>query len=498
MTATQTKPLDSSSDDAGLVFSTSSGASGHYETASEDRVPLSQKLLYGAAGVALIPGMQLIDRLAQVVLNMGLGMSPTLIGLAMFVFRIWDAFTDPYFGNLSDNHRSKWGRRKPFIVVGGILCAITFPAMWMMGRDWSPTVAMAWFIIAGLAYYTALTIYTVPYFSLAAEMTADTHERTSVIGVRAIIFNIVTFFMGWLFWFLELDIFTDKLDGMRWLAIITSVAFVTFGILPMLKVKEPFYEQAAKQEETPLLESFKVTVKNRLFIILVSMMLLMTLGMQTVGTLGYYVNKYYVFHGDDKQASLIAGYGGTLFIALGTATIPLFVWLSKKFGKITALYINAFGFLAATLSQWFLITPDHPYWQIISAGAIGPVVTGIWIILPSMQTDVIDADELATGKRREGSFSAIMGWVQQLGFAASVLLAGLILDFSGFDVALDGAQSVATLTKMRALYVFFPIAMAAGMIILIRYYPLTEERCREIRLELEARRGKVTGSQDAV
>lgn len=467
-----------------------------YPTAPEDRVALSQKIYYGLAGVALIPGMQLIDRLAQVVLNMGLGISPTMVGLAMSIFRIWDAFTDPYFGNVSDNYRSKWGRRKPFIVVGGVLCALSFPAMWMMSRDWSPTAALSFFIVAGLVYYTALTIYSVPYFCLPAEMTPDTHERTNVIGVRAIVFNIVTFFMGWLFWFIELDIFTDKLDGMRWLSILTAVAFVTFGILPMLRVKEPFYAQAAKQEATPLLESFRITIKNRLFIVLVSMMLLMTLGMQTVGTLGYYVSKYYVFHGDDKQAALIAGYGGTLFIAFGTATIPLFIWLSKKYGKITALYINAFGFLAATLSQWFLITPEHPYWQIISAAAVGPVVTGIWIILPSMQTDVIDADELETGRRREGSFSSIMGWVQKLGFALSVLLAGIILDASGFDVALNANQSAETLTNMRVLFVFFPIVMAAGMIALIRFYPLNEERCHEIRMELERRRGKLTGTAE--
>ncbi len=467
----------------------------HYATALEDKVAVSQKVYYALAGVALIPGMQLIDRLAQVVLNMGLGIAPTLVGVAMFIFRIWDAFTDPYFGNMSDNHRSKWGRRKPFIVVGGLLCAITFPLMWIMPRDWSQGVTMTLFILAGLAYYTALTIYTVPYFSLAAEMTPDTHERTSVIGVRAIVFNVVTFFMGWLFWFLELDVFGgDKVVGMRWLAGITSVAFITFGIIPMLKVKEPFYQTASTQNTTPLWESFKVTVKNRLFVILVSMMLLMTLGMQTVGTLGYYVSKYYVFHGDDKETALVAGYGGTLFIGLGTLSIPLFIWLSKKYGKITALHINAFGFLAATLSQWFLITPEHPYWQIISAAAVGPVVTGIWIILPSMQTDVIDADELATGRRREGSFSAIMGWVQKLGFALSVLLAGVILDVSGFDVALGAEQTEGTLTLMRGLFVFFPLVMAGAMIVLIRFYPLNEERCHEIRVELEQRRGKLTGT----
>lgn len=470
----------------------------HYATAPEDKVAVSQKVYYALAGVALIPGMQLIDRLAQVVLNMGLGIAPTLVGVAMFIFRIWDAFAGPYFGNLSDNYRSKWGRRKPFIVVGGILCAITLPLMWIMPRSWSQEAMMAFFIVAGLAYNTALTIYTIPYFSLAAEMTPDTHERTSVIGVRAIVFNIVTFFMGWLFWFLELDIFGgDKVFAMRCLAVMTSVAFITFGIIPMMKVKEPYYQSAATQDSTPLWDSFKVTVKNPLFVILVSMMLLMTLGMQTVGTLGYYVSKYYVFHGDDKETALVAGYGGTLFIGLGTASIPLFIWLSKKYGKITALYINSFGFLVATLSQWFLITPEHPYWQIISAAAVGPVVTGIWIILPSMQTDVIDADELETGRRREGSFSAIMGWVQQLGFALSVLLAGVILDVSGFDVALGAGQSEGTLTWMRGLFVFFPIAMACGMIALIRFYPLTEERCHEIRLELEQRRGKLTGTAES-
>lgn len=469
----------------------------HYPTAPEDKVATSQKIYYALAGIALIPAMQLIDRLAQVVLNMGLGIAPTMVGVAMFIFRLWDAFTDPYFGNMSDNYRSKWGRRKPFIVVGGILCALTFPLMWLMPRDWSHTVGISYFIVVGLAFYTALTIYTVPYFSLAAEMTPDTHERTSVIGVRAIVFNLVTLLLGWGYWFLERPMFEgDMLLGMQWIAGMTTVALLTFGILPMMRVKEPFYEQASEQEPTPLIESFKVTIQNRLFVILVSMMLLMTLGMQTVGTLGFYVSKYYVFHGNGDEAGLVAGYGGTVFIVLGTVTIPFFIWLSKKYGKITALYVNSFGFLAATLSQWFLITPEHPYWQIISAGAVGPVVTGIWIILPSMQTDVIDADELETGRRREGSFSAIMGWVQKLGFALSVLLAGVILDVSGFDIALEADQTDETLTMMRALFVFFPIAMAGAMIALIRFYPLSEDRCHEIRLELEERRGKLKGTAE--
>ena len=128
----------------------------HYKTAPEDKVALSQKLLYSAATVAIIPGMQIIERIAQVVLNICLGINPTLIGVGIAIFRVWDAFTDPFMGNLSDNCRSRWGRRRPFIVVGGVLCALTFPLMWLMSRDWTPWTAFLYFAVS----YTHLTLPT--------------------------------------------------------------------------------------------------------------------------------------------------------------------------------------------------------------------------------------------------------------------------------------------------------------------------------------------------
>lgn len=467
----------------------------HYKTKPEDKVALSQKWLYSLASLALIPGMQIIDRIALVVLNIGLKIDPALSGLAMAVFRLWDAFTDPFVGNLSDNYRSKWGRRKPFIVVGGILCALTFPLIWMMSREWSPMTTVIYFIGVGLAYYTALTIYSVPYFSLVCEMTPDTHERTNVLGFRQVVINVVTIGMGWLLWFITLDCFTDELEGTRWLAGITSLLFLTFGILPMLYVKEPFYGQAEKQDKVPFWESCRVTLTNWVAMLLVTMMLLMTIGMQSVGTIGFYVSAYYVFGGDKSSAGLVAGYAGTAMMIFSTITIPLFTWLSKKYGKINTLYVCGVGYLLATLSQWWLITPEHPYWQIISTALIGPAVTGTWLILPSMQTDVVDYDELKTGQRREGAYTAILGWIQKLGFTLSAVLAGVILEISGFDVALEGNQTADTLFKMRSLFIFFPIGMAAVMLILVRFYPLGEERCHEIRMELERRRGELHGTK---
>lgn len=465
-------------------------SSPHYTTATSDKVPLSQKWLYSLATVALIPGMQVIDRIAQVVLNVGLSVDPMLIGVALAIFRL-DAFFDPMIGAWSDNCRSRWGRRKPFIVFGGVLCAATFPLMWMMSREWAPMTIFYYFVATGLVYYLALSIYSVPYWSLSAEMTSDTHERTNVIAFRGVVINVVTIAMGWLLWFVTLGCFKDMLEGTRWLAFATAGLFVTFGVIPMLFVKEPFYEQASKQKKISVWESLKDSLSNRTFIVLVAMMLLMTLGMQSVGTLGLYVSIYYVFSGDKAAAGLVSGYAGTAMMVLSIVTIPLFAWMAKKFGKVPALYACGTGYLLATLSQWFLVTPAHPYWQIASTALIGPVVTGVWIILPSMQTDVIDYDELLTGYRREGSFTAILGWIQKLGFALSVFLAGVILDVSGFEIALEAAQTPETLRMMRILFVFFPVVMAIAMLLLVRFYPLNERRCHEIRQKLEARRGVI-------
>ncbi|QQE11479.1 MFS transporter [Planctomycetota bacterium] len=464
--------------------------SDHYQIKPEDKVSFSQRMYYSLPSFAFIPGMQTIDRIALVVLNMGLGINPTLVSLAMFVFRIWDGFTDPFMGNISDNCRSKWGRRRPFIILGAILCAVTFPLLWMMSREWSHMMIIIYFIGIGLAYYTAVTIFTVPYFSLITEMTPDTHERTNVLGFRQVVVKLVTIGMGWINWFITLEIFSDELEGIRWFAGITCLLFLVFGILPVLFIKEPFFEQAKKQAKIPLWQSIKVTLTNKHAMLLVAMMLMMTIGMQTVGTLGFYVSTYFVFGGDKAEAGKIAGIAGTSAMIFSVLTIPLFTWLSREYGKKVALYVNGILFLFATASQWFLVIPEHPYWQIISGTLVGPAVTGVWLILPSMQTDVVDEDELNTGCRREGSYTAVLGWIQKMGFALSVFLSGAILDFSGYDAALD-QQPTDTLMNMRVLFVFFPIVMAAIMIALIHFYPLNEKRCLEIRERLEARRGEI-------
>lgn len=463
----------------------------HYQTKPEDRVRNLEKFTYSLGAIPLGSGMQSINRMANIIFNMCLGVDPRLIGIAMFVFRMWDAVTDPVMGAISDNTRSKWGRRKPYLVLGSILCAFVFPFVWMCSRDWSEMAIFTWFMVTAIIYYTCYTIFSVPYLSLAVEMTPDYHERTRLISLRAFMNKIVSIGIGWLFAIVTLDHFTDELEGMRWVSLVIAALFVIFGVIPAIFSKERFYRQASKQKKVSLVESVKYTMSSKPFLMLLSMVILMVVATMMVSQLGVYLTTYYVFGGDKPASAIIVGWSGTAGMIISMISIPIFNFISTHLGKTRALFINLAVLLVATLSKWVLVNPDHPWWMVINAAMIGPGVTGVWLLLPSMQADICDYDELQTGNRREGSYSSVMSWVNKTGLSISMLVSGFILSATGFDVELGGAQAESTFLWMRILYCLVPTAMVLIIMAILIRYPLTEERCHEVRAELEARRGTV-------
>ena len=462
-----------------------------HQTKPEDRVSLSEKITYALGAVPLGTGMQVINRMSDIVFNMCLGVSPALIGTAMFIFRMWDAVTDPIMGSISDNTRWKWGRRRPFLVLGSVLCAIVFPLIWMVGRDWSKTVIFGYYLVFSLIFYTCYTIFSVPYLSLATEMTPDYHERTRIISMRALFNKFVAIGTGWLFSLVTLSIFKDELHGMRWLSWGISLLFIVFGILPALFTKERFQKQASQQQRTSLIQSIKITMSSRPYLLLLSMVILMVLAAALPGGLGLYLNVYYVCAADRAAAALMIGYGTTGAMIASIISIPIYTALSRRLGKTTALKINLWFFLVANLLNWVLVNPDHPSWLVINYILQGPAITGVWILLPSMQTDICDWDELNTGRRREGSYSSVMSWINKTGLSLASLISGIILVSTGFNVAFGAEQPANTFLMMRILYFLLPTAANILILFILQKYPLTEQRCHEIRAELEARRGTV-------
>ncbi|MFT6520180.1 MAG: GPH family glycoside/pentoside/hexuronide:cation symporter, partial [Candidatus Azotimanducaceae bacterium] len=190
----------------------------HYETAPEDRITLFNKLIYGIGAfvnnllAAAIGGL-------LIVLNLGLGMNPALVGLLAALPRLTDALTDPLMGYLSDHTTSRWGRRRPYIFVGAILAGIAFALLWQLPRGHSESFYFWFFLLGSLVFYLAYTVFATPWVALGYELTPDYHERTRLMGVQNFMGQLAYVVSPWFLLIMQAEYFDDIVDGASYLAI---------------------------------------------------------------------------------------------------------------------------------------------------------------------------------------------------------------------------------------------------------------------------------------
>lgn len=432
-----------------------------------------------------------ISQMANPVFNDCLGVDPRWIGLILGGSRVWDAVTDPLMGNITDNTRSRWGRRAPWIALSAILCAVPFSAIWLFPRGMSDVFYLTWFLVAALLFYVGSTVFSVPYLALGMELTPDYHERTSVIAYRTIIAQFGGVVVSSMFWLTSLPRWADRAEGMRYVGIGAGLLILIVTLIPAFTAREhpSLRDIQKKQDKVHLITSIKETVRHKPFLLLIGITVFGLLGLQMVNALGYYVGVYYVFQGDKGPASgralAMMGYG----YQIGTViAIPILTWISKKIGKKKTMQGALILGILGTFSKWFCFNPDHPQLIVIPALIMSAGMAGVWTLINAMIPDVVDVDELQTGQRREGMFSAIYGWSFKLGIALALILAGFVLNGTGFDASLGKDQTDQTILLMRILFIAIPATGIGIGYILMSMYSLTEERSYEVRKELEVRR----------
>lgn len=468
--------------------------------APEDRVPVVQKICYGA-GVSVSGFMNALPvNMFMPVFNIALGINPALLGIVLMVYRAWDAVTDAVMGNLSDNVRTPWGRRRPFIVVGAVLAGIMMPLFWQVSPHWSQPVMIAYIVVMGLLLYTCTTIWGMPYYSLGMELTPDYNERTRIMAVRSVFEKLMAIFSGWMLALASLEIFADPAtgepdlaNGVRHISWLAGLIVIVLGMLPGLFVKERYYtKEASKQAKISLFKSLKMTLSNRPFLYLMVAYLLNFVGLLMTVSLGQYLCIYYVCGGDLQQAGIIQGLRGTLMFGAGILGIPLWAWVSQKIGKKHTLgVIILMGYARSALTQ-ICYTPEHPYLMILPDLFMAAFGSALWMLVPSMVADIADYDELHTGERREGSYSSVSSWLLKLAGTLTVGLSGLILVKTGFDVTEYGnSQPPAVLQRMMNVHIFLPAVFWTVALVCLLRYSLTHQMMLDIRQKLETRRGKV-------
>lgn len=463
---------------------------------SSGKIPFLQKIIYGLGALinnllsAAIGGM-------VIVLNLGLGMNPALVGLVSALPRLTDAITDPLMGYISDHTKSKWGRRRPYIFWGAIASGICFALLWQLPIGKSENFYFWYFLAGSFIFYLAYTMFATPWVALGYELTPDYHERTRLMATQNFMGQLAYLIAPWFLWFMQNDmLFDDMIAGAAWLALIIGAFTICVGILPAIFLKEPIkHVQAGPipgEQFNPgvksFFEGFAKTVKFRPFLLLCGATFLVFNGFMMVASFQSYVIIYYIFGGDTSMGAQYAGWSGTLAAISTFIVIFVVTSFSTHFDKRKAFFfaigLSAFGYVL----KWFCYTPDYPLLMLLPVPFIAFGLGGLFTLMGSMIADVCDMDELNTYERREGMFGSIYWWVVKLGMAAALAAGGFLLNATGFDVALGGAQTADTIVLMRMFDAFIPAVCSIIAILLVYWYPITEEKAHEVRLSLEARR----------
>jgi Na+/melibiose symporter-like transporter len=461
-----------------------------------DRLPASTKVAYAMGGTTDIFGHWLYNGLVDPVFNVFLGVSPTRVAIVRAVMLAVDAVSGPLFGWLSDNTRSRWGRRRPYILVGSILSGIGLPCLFLARSTWTADQVF-WFMLGSAVLFSPIiAAYNTPYQSLGAELTPDYNERTTVMAYRGFTQKAAGAALQFGLWFATRPMWNDPITGKpdiargaMWWAAIAGLWMALSGVANVIFVKERYYEKAKNQGKAGP-SMFVDAVRCKPFLILLGTALVYAIPTTLVGTLGFYALTYHVFGGDMTAAAPTHAANGVAYMVAGFAGILAAKKLAAMIGKQKTLLATLSIGLLAFASAWWCYTPEAPWLSNIATGLNGFSATGLWVVLPSMQVDVVDYDELNSGKRREGAYASTFSLFVKFGMVLSMVIGGPLLELTGFDAKLP-VQSANAILGIRGLFVGIPVLALLIAIVLVRLYPLGTERMAQIRRDLEARRGTV-------
>ncbi len=465
------------------------------ETARK-HIPLPKKWGYATGALADNLIMNGFSALVLPVYNIGLFVNPVLLGWAMAIPRFFDAITDPLMGNLSDNTRSRWGRRRPYIVAGIIASVILLPILWLSpsSNDWT---VFWWLTIFGVLYFFAYTVFIIPYQALGFEMTTDYAERTRLLQWPNYFGLTASFIMPWLPRMIELDRFGGPVNGAIWVSVGMGVIILAAGLLPAIVGRE--IARAEEQEKIKLLDAVKLTLKNRAFLIVILANVTMLTGLATFVNLSLYVNIFYIYDGDRNAGTALAGVAGSVYAGVSYLSVILATFIATRLGKKPACMVLLCLTLIGVSSFWWTLRPDMPYLQLVSTVMVGFGLQGSWMMFFTMIGDVCEEDERENGMRREGIFSAVGGFSRKMSVAVASVLGGTVLGLIRFDAeaAAGGALDPAVLERLKMAFVFGQASVVVVGLILLAFYPISRARAEETqRVLAQRRKSHAQGSVD--
>jgi sugar (glycoside-pentoside-hexuronide) transporter len=447
--------------------------------ASETAPPLGplRKITYSLGDVTLNTALSALTIVyAQYFLVQIADVRAVLAGAIPLIGRTVDAFFDPLMGRISDRTRWRAGRRRPWFLIGALPYGLSFAGLF---AAWPGEGAAALFLAYAGVYVANVvfsTILAVPYMSLLPEMALGYDERTSANVYRQI----------------------GAVSGVLLTALVVQPLVALFGggaagwagagavlgawvAVPWIGVHRVSFERAGFRREVSLgfVAGLRRVASHRAYRRLLGLFLAARIALDVAGALFLFYFTYWLGRSGDFSV------GVALLLVTGMAALPLWLAWARRVEKRVVFAAGAAWWIVVQLGL-LVLGPEHPRWLAFVVVALAGIGYTIVDLMPwSMLGDVIDADELETGERREGVYAGLFTFTRKLGGALGVALAGVVLDLAGFVPGRE--QPPGAILAIRGLTALAPIGLLAVAVAVSRSYPIGRERHARITEALARR-----------
>lgn len=472
-------------------------------TLSSDHLPTWKKLIFGAGDWSISSFGTLRQIFYAIFLTDVVGLDARLASVAALLGVIWDAVNDPLVGMISDRVNTRWGRRRPFLLWFSIPYALGFMILWW-APPWENQIALM--VTVMLAYMLSDTLQTfifVPLYALTPEVTLDYDERTSLTGYR-MFFNLLASLVTAVGAPAIVDSVLASGATQQQGYVIVSALFGGLAIIPLLlifffiKERERTTEEIEKEQSTPFMEIVRTAWANVPFRFATALYMLNWITFDLVALVLPFYLTYWVAGGDLLAKAVGLPLESAVFAFLlvtSVIALPFWVWLSHRLSKRQA-YMIGMAFWAGVQLLIFSIQPGQVTFILVLSVLAGLSVATAHVLPDSIFPDVIEWDELRTGRRQEGIYYGVKNFIRKLTGALAIFLALQVLGWFGYQNPPQGVtffrQPDSALLAMRVLIGPLGAVLLISAILMAWFYPLTRERHARIRSLLARKKARRT------
>ena len=472
------------------------------QTLSKRRLPRWLKVLYGSGDWGISSGGMMRSIFYAIYMTDVVGLEPRIASFGALIGILWDAINDPIIGTLSDRIHTRWGRRRPFLLLFAIPFGLSFILLWSVPPLESQTALLIYVTVSFMIADTLQTLIAIPLLSLTPELTSDYDERTTLTSYRSF-FQLA----GALTVVLAAPAIVDRVlasgGSQQQGYMLVGAIFGLIGAIPLLLLGLFIREHSTPEqtEAIPFWESLQAAWQNVPFRYAVGMHMLNWSAVDMLAVAFPFFLLYWVAQGDmlasievfGLQLSYESAFFGTL-MSVCILFIPFWLWLARRRNKREAYMLGMIFWVAVQLLI-FTIRPGDTNYLLIVAALAGIGVSAAYTMPDSIFADVIEWDELRTRRRQEGIFYGIRTLIRKLTGGLVIFVTLQLLGGSGYVSPPAGmlqfSQSDSALQMIRLLVSPLSATIVCGTILLAWLFPLTREKYARIQRLLEQRRGRL-------